>query len=151
MKNLYDALRASHDRQRHLCLRMTRTGPGNPEARVAILQALKTELAAHAAAEERYLYAPILMDDRGLDASRHALSEHHEIDEAVEALEKLAPDGDAWGEHAKQLAHEVRHHLKEEETRFFQVSGKILDAAAKKRLAKSYEEDYARMHRKLAA
>lgn len=151
MKTLYDALRDSHERQRHLCLRLTRTGPGNPEARVDILRALKTELAAHAAAEERHLYAPILMDDRGLDASRHALSEHHEIDEAVEALEQLAPDGDAWGEHARHLAHEVRHHLKEEETRFFQVSGRILDDAAKRRLAKSYEQDYARMHRKLAS
>lgn len=151
MKTLYDALRESHERQRHLCLRLTRTGPGKPDTRVDILRELKTELAAHAAAEERYLYAPILMDDRGLDASRHALAEHHEIDEAVEALEQLAPDGEAWGEHAKALAHEVRHHLKEEETRFFQVSGKILDDAAKRRLARSYEKDYTRMQRELAA
>ncbi|MCB1998357.1 MAG: hemerythrin domain-containing protein [Burkholderiaceae bacterium] len=144
MKTLYDALRDSHDRQRHLCLRLTRTGARHPDRRQAILDELKVELAAHAAAEERYLYAPILMDDLGLDASRHALAEHHKIDEAVETLEQLAPDGEAWGQHAKGLAHAVRHHLKEEETRFFQVSGRIL-------LAKAYEKDYARLQRKLAA
>ncbi len=39
----------------------------------------KIELAA--AAEERFMYAPILMDNMGLNSSRHARVEHDEIDE----------------------------------------------------------------------
>jgi hypothetical protein len=145
MKTLYDALRESHERQRRLCTRLTRLRPANAAGRTETLQALKAELAAHAAAEERHLYAPMLMDDLGLDVSRHALSEHHEIDECVEKLESLDPAGEAWGLHAKALAHEVRHHLKEEETRFFQVSGRILGAAQKRALRQRYEQDYARL------
>lgn len=148
---IYDELGASHDRQRELCSSLTRTRPGNPQGRVQTFQELKTELAAHAAAEERFLYAPILMDDLGLDSSRHALAEHHEIDELVEDLEALAPDGDAWGEKAKALAHKVRHHLKEEESKFFQVSGKILTETQKRTLAGKYRRDYKRMLNALAA
>jgi len=151
MKTIYDALHESHERQRELCTRLTRTRPSNPEGRRETFDALKVELAAHAAAEERFLYAPILMDDMGLDPSRHALAEHHEIDELVEALGELDPSGEAWGEKAKALAHEVRHHLKEEETRFFQVSSKILSDSQKTQLAKRYERDFNRMSRQLAA
>jgi hypothetical protein len=145
---IYDALRASHERQRSLCTRLVRTGARNPQQRSEVLRALRDELAAHAAAEERYLYVPILMYDAGLNSARHALAEHHELDELVEDLGKLDPQGEAWGEKAKALAHEVRHHLKEEETKFFQVSGKLLTDAQKTRLAAQYERDYARMHKK---
>lgn len=149
--NLFAALRVSHEIQRSLCLRLVRAKASQPAQRQALFQALKIELAAHEAAEERFLYAPILMDDHGLDASRHALSEHHQMDEMVEAMGELALDGEAWGEHAKELAHKVRHHLKEEEHRFFQVSGKILSETQIRTLAKRYERDYQRMLKKLAA
>ena len=148
--NLFAALRVSHEIQRSLCLRLVRAKASQPELRQQLFKALRTELAAHEAAEERFLYAPILMDDHGLDASRHALSEHHQMDEMVEDMQALALDGEAWGEHAKALAHKVRHHLKEEEHRFFQVSGKILSDTQIRTLAKRYERDYQRMLKKLA-
>jgi len=51
----------------------------------------------------------------------------------------------------RELSHQVHHHLREEEKKFFQVSGKVLGAAQKARSAKGYVRDYARMRRKLAA
>jgi len=106
---------------------------------------LRIELAAHAAAEERFLYAVILMDDTGLQPSRHALAEHHDIDECVEKLHKSDFSGEAWLDHARKLSSEVHHHLKEEESKFFQISGKILSSAQKKRLAGRYRRDFTRM------
>lgn len=150
MTAIYDVLRDSHELQRALCTRLTRTRASNPEGRVQTMTELRIELAAHAAAEERFLYAPMLMDDMGLHSARHALAEHHEIDELVEALQALDPAGEAWGEHAKALAHQVRHHLKEEERKFFQVSGKILTDAQKQSLAGKYQRDYRRMRQVLA-
>ncbi|MDP1534252.1 MAG: hemerythrin domain-containing protein [Rubrivivax sp.] len=140
----------SHDKQRLLCLRLTRTRAANPQGRSETLTALRIELAAHAAAEERYLYAPMLMDDRGLGSARHALAEHHDIDELVETLLALDAAGSAWGDAAKALAHKVRHHLKEEESKFFQISGKILSEAQKTSLAGKYQRDFKRM-REVAA
>ena len=99
-RTIYDALGESHDRQRTLCLRLTRTRASNAQGRSDVLTELRIELAAHAAAEERFLYAPMLMDDRGLHSARHALAEHHDIDELVEDLQALDPAGAAWGETA---------------------------------------------------
>jgi hypothetical protein len=148
-KNIYEALRESHETQRTLCRRLLRTKPGS-QTRTQILRELRIELSAHAAAEERFLYAPILMDDAGLNSSRHALAEHHDIDECVEDLQEAGESGGSWYAKAKKLSHEVHHHLREEEKKFFQVSGKILTEAQKIRLAKRYESDYRRMKKKLA-
>ncbi|MEP7283265.1 MAG: hemerythrin domain-containing protein [Rubrivivax sp.] len=147
---IYDALRASHETQRQLCLSLVRTGAKNPARRREVFTALRIELAAHAAAEERYLYVPMMMLDAGLDSARHALSEHHQMDELVEDLQSLEPDGDAWGAKALELSHKVRHHLKEEETKFFQVSGKLLSSAQKTALAAQYQADFERMKVMLA-
>jgi len=143
-ETIYDALRESHERQRSLCRRLLRSPP-HSEKRIALFTELRIELAAHAAAEERFLYAPILMDDAGLDASRHALHEHHEIDEIVADMQVNDKNGAGWMARARKLSEKVHHHLREEEKKFFQVSGKILDAAQKARLARRYRRDHDRM------
>ena len=149
-ETIYEALRESHEIQRSLLRKLLRSKPGTQE-RISLFKQVRVELEAHEAAEERFLYAPMLMDDTGLSATRHALHEHHEIDELVEEVQKLDPAGEAWIEKAKELSHEVHHHLREEEKKFFQVSGKILSDAQKTRLAKQYRKDYARMLKTLAA
>jgi hypothetical protein len=116
-----------------------------PSESQALFRELRIELAAHAAAEERYLYVPILMYDTGLNSARHALAEHHDMDDLVEELQALDAAGEAWGTKASELVHRVRHHLKEDETKFFQVSGKLLSPARKVRLAEQYRKDYERM------
>ncbi len=141
---IYDALRESHQIQRSLCRKLLLSKP-HTERRIAIFTDLRIELAAHAAAEERYLYVPILMDDMGLSSSRHALHEHHEMDELVEQLQEGEPANRGWLATARKLSHKVHHHLREEEKKFFQVSGKILEEAQKLRLARQYRKDYARM------
>ncbi len=148
-ETIYDALRESHEIQRSLLRKLLRSKPGTRE-RISLLTETRHELHAHEASEERYLYSPMLFDDMGLSATRHALHEHHEIDELIEDLQKLDPAGDAWIEKARELSHEVHHHLREEEKKFFQVSGKILSDQQKLTLAGEYRKDYARMHQVLA-
>ena len=144
-ETIYDALRDSHQTQRSLCRKLLRSKPGDAR-RAELFRELRIELAAHAAAEERFLYAPLLMADAGLDVSRHALHEHHQIDELVEKLQKGEPGDRGWLATAKALSHKVHHHLREEETRFFQVSGKVLGVREKSTLARKYRQDFARMH-----
>jgi hypothetical protein len=144
MDNIYEALRESHTTQRTLCRRLSRMKPDDPRAQ-ATFEALRIELAAHAAAEERFLYAQILFDDMGLKSSRHALAEHHEIDECVEALQEARNQPDAWPALVRKLSHEVHHHLREEEKKFFQLSGKILSDKQKVGLATRYRRDLNRM------
>ncbi|WP_313913539.1 hemerythrin domain-containing protein [Tahibacter sp.] len=143
-ETIYDALRESHEIQRSLCRKLLRSKPGTA-ARADIFKQLRVELAAHEAAEERYLYVPMLMDDMGLSASRHALHEHHELDELVEDLQVTDKSGSGWMATAKKLSEKVHHHLREEEKKFFQVSGKIISEVQKVKLAKSYRRDYERV------
>ena len=149
-ETLYDALRESHEIQRSLFRKLLRTQPGTRE-RLDLFTRTRHEMAAHEAAEERFLYVPMLMDDMGLWSSRHALHEQHQIDELVEDLQSIDGHDEAWIETARQLSHKVHHHLLEEEKKFFQVSGKILSDAQKISLAAQYRKDYARMHRSFAA
>lgn len=149
-ETIYDALHESHERQRSLCRKLLRSA-AHTQRRIELFTELRIELAAHAAAEERFLYAPILMHDGGLDVSRHALHEHHQMDELVEDLQVADHHGAKWMANARKLSEKVHHHLREEEKKFFQVSGKLLSATRKAALAKAYRRDYARMLKKLAA
>ena len=147
---LFDLLHESHDIQRRLCRQLTATRRDLAQRTLLFLQ-LKVELEAHAAAEERFVYCPILMADAGLSVSRHALSEHHQIQELCEDLSVRDKAGDDWLATARQLSEKVRHHLREEEKKFFKVAGRLLSDSQKALLAGRYQRDVLRMRRKLAA
>ncbi len=142
--NIYEALRESHDEQRKLCKELLASEP-NASLRKQMFKSLKVELEAHAAAEERFLYCPIMMEDAGLTVSRHALAEHHEMEELMEELTTNDPTVQGWLTRAKALCEMVNHHLDEEEKAFFQVSGKLLSETQKTSLAKQYLSDYDRL------
>lgn len=148
--NIYEALRESHHAQRELCADLLASEP-NINERKQLFKTLKVELEAHAAAEERFLYCPIIMEDTGLSISRHALAEHHEIEELMEELTTNDPTTQGWLTRAKALCERVNHHLDEEEKGFFQQSGKILTDAQKSKLAKNYLADYNRLKIKFSS
>ena len=82
------------------------------------------------------------MTDSGLSITRHALAEHHEIDELLEQLTETDFSNHGWLAIAKKLSEKVHHHLKEEEHGFFQQAGKILEDQQKISLAKKYLAEY---------
>ena len=139
--NIFEALRESHEQQRSLSQQLIQTS-GHTEERQQLFKQLKNELYAHSVAEDRYLYIPLMFNDVGLDITRHALAEHHEMDELVEKLEETDMSNPGWLAIAKQLSEKVHHHLKEEEHKFFQQAGKILEDAEKEILAKKYLAEY---------
>ena len=139
--NIFEALHVSHDTQRALAARLLASPPDGPERHNVFLE-LKRELLAHETAEERCFYVPLIEHDSTVDASRHAISEHHEMDEMVEALEGQELNAPGWMAGAKKLCEKVEHHLHEEETKFFQLAGKVLTDAQKLSLAKDYEAQF---------
>ncbi|WP_288382131.1 hemerythrin domain-containing protein [uncultured Acinetobacter sp.] len=139
--NIFDELRRSHDKQRKYAEQLIQTS-GDTEERRNLFDALKNELFAHAVAEDRYFYIPLMMTDLGLNITRHALSEHHEMDELLEQLTETKFSHPSWLTTAKKLSEIVHHHLKEEEHSFFQQAGKILGEKEKKDLAKQYATEY---------
>lgn len=138
MKNIFEALRESHNEQRRLLDAVTDTH-GDTNKREALFAVLKAELAHHASAEERYFYVPLIEPDRTQEKARHSVAEQHEIDELVETLEQTDYSSPGWLTSAKKLQHLVSHHLDEEEQEVFQVAGKALSASEKTELAGDYD------------
>ena len=139
--NIFEALRESHDIQRELAEKLVKTSGDTPERR-ELFDQLKNELFAHAVAEDRYFYIPLMMTDSGLNITRHALAEHHEMDELLEQLTETEFSNPGWLSIAKKLSETVHHHLQEEEHGFFQQAGKILEDKQKESLAKKYQSEY---------
>lgn len=139
--NIFEALRESHNVQKELAEQLIQTSGDTPE-RKKLFNLLKNELFAHAVAEDRYFYIPLMMTDSGLNITRHALSEHHQMDELLEQLTETEFSHSRWLVLAKKLSETVHHHLQEEERGFFQQAGKILDENQKITLAKKYLAEY---------
>ena len=134
-------MRESHEPQRTYGKALIRTSGDTPE-RVDAYKQLKSELQAHETAEERHFYIPLMEFDNGVDLSRHAISEHHEMDEMMEELDSTEMSSPAWLATAKKLSEKVHHHLEEEEQKFFQMAGKLLDDKQKESLATQYQKEY---------
>lgn len=139
--NIFEALRQSHEKQRELSEKLIQTS-GDTAERRELFDLLKNELFAHSVGEDRYLYIPLMMTDAGLNITRHALAEHHEIDELLEQLTDMEFSSTGWLAIAKKLSETVHHHLHEEEHGFFQQAGKILEDKQKESLAKQYLAEY---------
>lgn len=139
--NIFEALRESHQKQRELGEALLKTSGDSPERR-DLFERYKNELFAHAVGEDRYFYIPLMMNDAGLNITRHALAEHHEMDELLEELTELEMSNSGWLNKAKKLVETVLHHLDEEEHGFFQQAGKILSDKEKTSLAKQYLKEY---------
>ncbi|WP_263264856.1 hemerythrin domain-containing protein [Pseudomonas entomophila] len=139
--NIFEALRESHERQRSYADALIQTH-GDSAERAEAYERLKAELQAHETAEERHFYIPLMAHDNGVDLSRHAISEHHEMDEMMEELDETEMSSPSWLATAKKLSHKVHHHLTEEEHKFFQAAGKLLDAKQKTSLAEQYLAEY---------
>nr|WP_314529394.1 hemerythrin domain-containing protein [uncultured Pseudomonas sp.] len=139
--NIFEALRESHERQRTYADALIQTSGDTPE-RAEAYKRLKAELQAHETAEERHFYIPLMEFDNGVDLSRHAISEHHEMDEMMETLDETEMSSPSWLATAKKLSEKVHHHLKEEEQKFFQSAGKLLSETQKKTLAGKYLKEF---------
>ena len=149
-KNIFQALLVSHATQRELSGRLLASKPASPE-RQHVFEELKAELAAHETAEERCFYVPLFEFDQSVDLSRHAIAEHHEMDEMVEHLEKVDPHAAEWQECCQKLCDKIEHHLNEEEQKFFPQAGEVLSDEQKITLGRDYEAEFTSMRLKQEA
>lgn len=137
--NIFEALRQEHEIQRDLIAKLIKT-EGKTEERQKIFKQLKHELKIHADAEERFFYVPLMEKDLTQEKARHSVAEHHDMDELVEDLEDTEMDASNWLKIAKDLEHQLIHHLDEEEHEVFQMAGKALTEKQKTSLASDYNK-----------
>ena len=137
---IFEALRQEHEIQRDLINKLIKT-EGKTEERKKIFNDLKHELKIHEDAEERHFYVPLMKEDMTQEKARHSVAEHHEMDELVEQMEDIEMDASNWLKLAKDLEHQLIHHLEEEEHEVFQMAGKVLTEKQKTSLATVYNKE----------
>jgi len=138
--NIFESIRADHDRHRNLLERLVKTSGASKE-RSQLYKEIKAELKVHADVEERHFYVPLINVDMTQNHARHGVHEHHEIDELIAKLDECDQDTGAWLVHAKSLQEQVEHHLEDEERTIFQLAGKVLSDEQKEQLATAYRNE----------
>ncbi|HUR89878.1 MAG TPA: hemerythrin domain-containing protein [Ramlibacter sp.] len=145
--DIFDALIESHELQRSIAKRLL-SDIGDHAQRAGDFEQLKSELAAHETAEERAFYVPLFEHDDAVEAARHGIAEHHEMDEMVECIDKLEEGSAEWLQQVGALVHKLEHHLKEEEEKWFPVARKVLSRTEQKELGAPYQEEHDRLKAK---
>lgn len=138
MTTIFESIRKDHQKQRTLIDLLVKT-KGNSVGRRELLERLTNEMEAHARAEERHFYRPLIGHDLTQNQARHSISEHKELDDLIETLQEKDFDSPGWLPVAKELRDRLHHHLDEEEHEIFQQAGKVLSSSQKENLATSYQ------------
>lgn len=137
--NIYKRLIIDHEKQRALCRRLLGTEGDSPDRR-AFWEELKVELEAHALAEEQTFYAGLMAQPEATERVRHSISEHQDVACVVKELEEADMATGAWLTLMKKLAHEVEHHLDEEENEIFPMAKALFSHQEAEEMADRFSE-----------
>ncbi|MBO9602427.1 MAG: hemerythrin domain-containing protein [Novosphingobium sp.] len=116
--DIFERLRMDHDRHRYL-IDLIEGTHGESDQRIELFTRFTREVKAHAAAEEQALYSTMMRKPETTDETRHSVSEHHEIEEALNDLAATDMATGAWLTKFRQLRHHYLHHIDEEEQEHF--------------------------------
>ena len=117
-QDIFARLKEDHDRHRELLDALAQTS-GESAERKELFEEFTKEVKGHASAEEQALYSTMLRKPDTTDDTRHSVAEHHEIEEALNDLAATDMSSSAWLQKFKQLDHDYRHHIEEEEEEHF--------------------------------
>jgi hemerythrin superfamily protein len=136
---IFADLKKDHDKHRDLLSRIDKA-KDDKGALEKLFIAFRTEVTAHAAAEEESLYATMLAKPDLREDAQHSVSEHKEIEDYMEDMEKLSAGSAKWKEVYAQLKKRYLHHIDEEEQEMFPAASDGLSQAEEKRLATVFEK-----------
>ncbi len=135
---IFARLKQDHDKHRELLDRLLQTH-GDTEERKSLFEELTKELKAHASAEEQALYSTMMRKPPTTDETRHSVAEHHEIEEALNDLAATDMSSSAWLQKFKDLDHDYRHHIDEEEEEHFPDFAKHLNDRDREHMRSVFE------------
>lgn len=136
--DIFGVLIADHDRHRHLLDQIDGTAGASAE-RKTLFEELTIEIKGHAAAEEQSLWSTVLRKPAITEDGRHAVAEHHEMDELLNDLAATDMASGAWLTKFRTVKKEYLHHIDEEEQELFPAVEKHLDAADQKYMASVFK------------
>jgi len=135
--DIFNLLLVDHARQRELMESIRNTAPENRE-RLRLFEELRTELAAHAAAEEQTLYAELLTGAR--EEIQQGVTSNDTVAELALLLYHLEIGSPQWMATFTDLTAEVERHLDLEEVHLFPRARKLIKRSKAKNLGKRFQQ-----------
>ncbi len=117
-EDIFARLKEDHEQHRALLDKLADTS-GESDERRELFERFTLEVKSHAAAEEQALYSTMMRKPEATDETRHSVAEHHELEELMNDLAATDMSSPAWMAKFKQLDHDYRHHIDEEEDDHF--------------------------------
>ena len=138
-ETIFARLKEDHDVHRRLLDLIEKTH-GDSDGRQELFCRFKTEVTAHAAAEEETLYAAMLEDPDLRDKAQHSVAEHKELEDHFEELEEMDFSSTGWLTRFRTMKDRYLHHIEEEEDEMFIAAAKGLSDAKETQLARTFEQ-----------
>lgn len=135
---IFESLKQDHDNHRALLDKID--AASNAAEREGLFREFRTEVTAHAAAEEESLYATMLAKPDLREDAQHSVSEHKEIDDYLEALGAQEVDSPEWLETYASMKTRYLHHIDEEEEEMFVNAAESLSAEEEQQLGVVFAE-----------
>jgi hemerythrin-like domain-containing protein len=137
--DIYQRLTQDHHTHRELACKITET-EGDSEERRSLWTQFKSDVEAHAAAEEQAFYGVMIQKPEGQDKARHSISEHEEISELIEELSKLEMSSSGWLQKFNKLNDRLEHHMDEEENEIFKRAENLIKDDKAIELADAFDQ-----------
>lgn len=137
MKDIYAKIKEDHDNQRRLLDLIDKTQDDSDQRR-ALVARLKSEVAAHTAAEEETFYAILITDPGGRAKARHSISEHKKADDLIDALSNMDISSPDWLTRFRGLRKKLERQMNDEEDAIFARAKKLISPTESVALGKDY-------------
>lgn len=126
--DIFGRLVEDHDKHRMLFAMLFETTPGSADRR-RLFRELVRDIKGHAAAEDQALWSTVLRDPGTTEDARHAVAEHHEMDEMLADMAARDIASAGWLRRLRKVQDEYLHHIREEEQEQFVAAQKHLTPA----------------------
>lgn len=135
---IFADLKKDHDNHRALLARID--GTKDKDALEMLFIEFRTEVSAHAAAEEESLYATMLAKPDLREEAQHSVSEHKEIEDYMSDMAECDAGSVKWNSVYAELRKRYLHHIEEEEEEMFPEASEGLTNEEEKRLAVVFQK-----------
>ena len=140
--DIFDRMKAEHDRLRFLAgaLRLTEDGAPMQSMRRLLIDRLSDALEAHSSAAEQCFYAELLARSGDERPARRAVEAHNEAAMLVDELSEMETTDAAWQTAVDRLTGLLKAQFTQEAEETFPLAKTLLDSARAVRLGDRYDD-----------
>ena len=116
---IFSTLQKEHGEVAALMKRVQATGSDDVDDRRSLFAKIRTELLAHAHAEQETFYDRLAERPETVDLVTEAKREHEELEAILDELSDLDVSSEQFDDRFEELVSETEHHVAEEENELF--------------------------------